>query len=80
MIHYEYIMIYLKYFLKGHHLNFYGPFDPNINPHLGHDMTYPPAKFDVELLKGKWSRELKEQQQFRAKVNSWNTWNFRQKF
>ena len=40
-------MIYLKYFLKGHRLNFYGPFDPNINPHLCHDMTYPPTKFDV---------------------------------
>ena len=40
-------MIYLKYFLKGHSLNFYGPFDPNINPHLCHDMTYPPTKFDV---------------------------------
>ena len=53
MVHYEYIMIYLKYFLKGHRLNFYSPFDPNMNPHLCHDMTYPPAKFDVELLKGK---------------------------
>ena len=40
-------MIYLKSFLKGHRLNFYGPFDPNINPHLCHDMTYPPTKFDV---------------------------------
>ena len=49
MVHYEYIMIYLKYFLKGHRLNFYGPFDPNINPHLCHDMTYPPTKFDVDF-------------------------------
>ena len=47
MVHYEYIMIYLKYFLKGHRFNFYGPFDPNINPHLCH-MTYPPTKFDVD--------------------------------
>ena len=50
MVHYEYIMIYLKYFLKGHHLNFYCPFDPNINSHLCH-MTYPPTKFDVDCYK-----------------------------
>ena len=44
-------MIYLKYFLKGHCLDFYGPFDPNINPHLCLDMTYPPTKFDVDCQK-----------------------------
>ena len=30
----------------------YTPIDPNINPHLCLDMTYPPAKFDVD-----WSKE-----------------------
>ena len=44
-------MIYLKYFLKGHCLDFYGPFDPNIIPHLCLDMTYPPTKFDVDCYK-----------------------------
>ena len=44
----EYIMIYLKYFLNGHRLEFYDPIDPKVNPHLCLDMTYPPAKFDVE--------------------------------
>ena len=40
-------MIYLKYFLKSHRLEFYGLIDQKINPHLRLDMTYPPAKFDV---------------------------------
>ena len=44
----EYIMMYLKYFLKGHRLDFYGPFDPKFNPHLCLDTTYPPAKFHAD--------------------------------
>ena len=44
----EYIMMYLKYFLKGYRLDFYGPFDPKINPHLCLDTTYPPAKFHAD--------------------------------
>ena len=31
---------------------FYSPVDSKINPHLCLDMTYPPAKFDVD-----WSKE-----------------------
>ena len=27
------------------------PIDPKINPHLCLDMTYPPAKFDVDCSK-----------------------------
>ena len=42
-------MIYLKYVLKGHHLEFYSPIDLKINSHLCRDMTYPPAKFDVDF-------------------------------
>ena len=41
-------MMYLKYFLKGHRLDFYGPSDQKINPHLCLDTTYPPAKFDAD--------------------------------
>ena len=40
--------MYLKYFLKGHRLDFYGPFDPKFNPHLCLDTTYPPAKFHAD--------------------------------
>ena len=41
-------------FLKGRHLKFYSPIDPKNNPHSYLDMTYPPAKFDVD-----WSKKIK---------------------
>ena len=39
-------------FQKGRHLEFYIVIDPKNNSHLYLDMTYPPAKFDVN-----WSKE-----------------------
>ena len=46
--HNECIMIYLLKNLNSLHSEFYGPIDPKINPHVCLDMTYPPAKFDVD--------------------------------
>ena len=46
----------LRYILKllvlASWQGFYSSIDPKINPHLCLDMTYPPAKFDVD-----WSKE-----------------------
>ena len=42
----------LIFFLNGHRLEFYSLIDLKINPRLCLDMTYPPAKFDVD-----WSKE-----------------------
>ena len=43
-------MMYLKYFLKGHRLDFYGlvHLTQKFNPHLCLDMTYPPAMFQAD--------------------------------
>ena len=45
-------MIYLNFYLEGRCLKFYSPITPQINPHLCRDMSYSPAKFDVD-----WSKE-----------------------
>ena len=49
----KYDIIALKN-LNSRHLKFYSPIDPQINHHTCRDMTYPPAKFDVD-----WSKDTK---------------------
>ena len=42
----------LKLLVLASWQGFYSKIDPSINPHMCLDMTYPPAKFDVD-----WSKE-----------------------
>ena len=53
----------LKLFVLASWQGFYSLIDPKINPHLCLDMTYPPAKFDVD-----WSKET---QVIVKKTNVW---------
>ena len=46
------LMFDLKLLVLASWQRFYSPIDPKINPYMCLDMTYPPAKFDVD-----WSKE-----------------------
>ena len=42
----------MPFLLLANWQGFYSPIDPQINPYMCLDMTYPPTKFDID-----WSKE-----------------------